>query len=149
MVLMAVPRFERFFRAAAGLDVDKADLRRYNDFVNGKLYDLLVIAEAHAKANGRDVVEPWDLPVTKGLQESIHRFRELDHDIALTPVLERLAAFPPLNGSLGTEVVERLPEVVGGLSLALARTFKILDPGRKNPTAEEWDRAISVFELLL
>ncbi|GAA4584753.1 hypothetical protein GCM10023194_25450 [Planotetraspora phitsanulokensis] len=30
MVLMAVSRFERFFRSAAGVDVDKDNLRRYS-----------------------------------------------------------------------------------------------------------------------
>ena len=34
-----VARFERFFRAAANLDVDKDDLKRYNDFVTDKIYD--------------------------------------------------------------------------------------------------------------
>ncbi|MEV1202219.1 DUF1931 family protein [Microbispora rosea] len=147
--VMAVPRFERFFRTAAGLDVDKEDLRRYSDFVNQKLYDLLVIGQAHAKANVRDVVETWDLPITKGLQESIHRFRDLDEDIELKPILEQLAALPPLDLSIGEEVRERLPEIVGGLSLALARTFTILDPGLKNPRTEQWDRVICVFRLLL
>ncbi|ETK35312.1 hypothetical protein MPTA5024_14775 [Microbispora sp. ATCC PTA-5024] len=147
--MMAVPRFERFFRTAAGLDVDKEDLRRYSDFVNQKLYDLLVIGEAHAKANVRDIVETWDLPITKGLQESIHRFRDLDEDIELKPILEQLAALPPLDLSIGEEVRERLSEIVGGLSLALARTFTVLDPELKNPRTEHWDRAIRVFQLLL
>jgi hypothetical protein len=64
---MAVARFERFFRRAAGLDVDKQDLKRYSDFVNHKVYDLLVRGEATAKANGRDLIEPIDLPITRGL----------------------------------------------------------------------------------
>lgn len=46
MALMGVNRFERFFRTAAGLDVDKDDLRRYSDFVNRKVYDLLLIGQA-------------------------------------------------------------------------------------------------------
>lgn len=149
MAVMAVPRFERFFRSAAGVDVDKNDLRRYGDFVNDKVHDLLVIGQAHAKANRRDVIEPSDLPVTKGLQESIHRFRNLDEDIELKPILEQLAALPPLDLSIGEEVRERLPEIVGGLSLALARTFTILDPGLKNPRTEQWERVIRLFELLL
>jgi hypothetical protein len=33
---MGIARFERFFRAAAGLDVDKEDLKRYADFINRK-----------------------------------------------------------------------------------------------------------------
>lgn len=34
MPVMSVAEFERFFRAAASLDVDKNDLKRYSDFVN-------------------------------------------------------------------------------------------------------------------
>ena len=34
--VMGIARFERFFRAAAGLDVDKEDLKRYADFINRK-----------------------------------------------------------------------------------------------------------------
>ena len=75
MELFGVARFERFFRAAAGLDVDKDDLRRFDDFLNDKIYDLLLRGQANAKANGRDVIEPQDLPITKGLQESIYAFK--------------------------------------------------------------------------
>jgi hypothetical protein len=50
MALMGIAKFERFFRLAAGLDVDKSDLRRYNDFVNGKIYDLLLRGQAAAKS---------------------------------------------------------------------------------------------------
>jgi hypothetical protein len=74
-VPIGVSNFERFFRAAASLDVDKDDLRRYEDFVNRKVRDLLLISRAAARANGRDIIEPWDLPITKGLQETIHDFR--------------------------------------------------------------------------
>ena len=34
MTVMSIARFERFFRAAAGLDVDKNDRKRYSDFVD-------------------------------------------------------------------------------------------------------------------
>ena len=81
--VMGVARFERFFRAAAGLDVDKEDLKRYADFVNRKIHDLLIRGEAVAKANGRDLIQPVDLPITKGMQESIHRFKEIDETIEL------------------------------------------------------------------
>jgi hypothetical protein len=40
--VMGVARFHRFFRTAASLDVHKQDLKRFSDFVNHKLYDLLV-----------------------------------------------------------------------------------------------------------
>ena len=78
MPVSGVARFERFFRLAASLDVDKDDLKRYNEFVQRKLYDLLLIAQAKAKANGRDIVEPQDLPITKGLQERMREFGKLE-----------------------------------------------------------------------
>ena len=81
MPVMAVSKFERFFRLAASLDIDKADIKRYSDFVHQKIYDLLLMGVATAKANDRDTVEPWDLPITKGLQENIHAFRKLDEVI--------------------------------------------------------------------
>jgi hypothetical protein len=85
MPVAGVTRFERFFRAAARLDVDKDDLKRYSDFVNQQICNLLLIGQATAKANVRDVIEPWDLPITKGLHESIHRFREINQETGLEP----------------------------------------------------------------
>jgi hypothetical protein len=149
MPVMAVNKFERFFRVAAGLDVDKDDIKRHSDFVSGKLYDLLLIGQATAKANDRDILQPSDLPITKGLQESIHQFRKLDEEIDLKPILAQLATSPPLDVTMSEETESRLPEVVGGLSLALARTFKIIDPGVKNPQTEHWERAFRIFSLLL
>ncbi|WP_248966405.1 DUF1931 family protein [Sphaerisporangium perillae] len=145
----AVARFQRLFRVAGGLDVDKDDLKRYEDFIDHKIYDLLLIGQAHAKSNARDVIHPSDLPVTKGLQESIHTFRALDEEIALEPVLEQLAKRPPLDLTIAEETERSLPEIVGGLTLVLARTFKIIDPRQKNPHTEHWERAIAIFDLLL
>jgi hypothetical protein len=144
-----VNKFERFFRVAAGLDVDKDDIKRHSDFVSGRLYDLLLIGQVTAKANDRDIIQPNDLPITKGLQESIHQFRKLDEEIDLKPILAQLATWPPLDVTISDETESRLPDVVGGLSLALARTFKIIDPDVKNPQTEHWERAFSVFNLLL
>ncbi len=84
MELFGVAAFERFFREAAGLDVDKDDLRRFDEFVNVRIYDLLLRAVANAKSNGRDVIEPQDLPITKGLQESIQAFEAIDADVPWT-----------------------------------------------------------------
>jgi hypothetical protein len=147
--VVGVTQFERFFLAAAGLDVDKSDLKRYSDFVNRKIYDLLIRGEAAAKANGRDVIEPFDLPVTKGLQESIHEFRKLNEQIELQPILDHLMARPPLDLAYGVATEARLPEVAGGLSLALARTFRTIDPTLKSPQSEHWERSFRIFDLLL
>lgn len=144
-----IPQFQRLFRAAASLDVDKDDLKRYDDFVDGKIHDLLLIGQAHAKANGRDIIQPHDLPVTKGLQERIHEFRKLDEEIELRPLLERLAKHPPLDLVVAEETEQTLPGIAGGLTVALARAFKLIDTKLKNPQTEHWERVARVFDLLL
>jgi uncharacterized protein DUF1931 len=147
--LMGVARFERFFRVAANLDVHKNDLKRYSDFVNEQIYDLLLRANATAKANSRDIIEPYDLPITKGLQESMHEFERIDEEIELEPILEHLAGRPQLDRGYSEETEARLPIVVGGLSVALGRTLKVLDPDRRTPRSEDWERAFRIFDLLL
>jgi hypothetical protein len=149
MTVMSISKFEHFFRRAAGLDVDKADLRRYSDFVNHKIYDLLVRAQAHAKMNDRDVILPMDLPITKGLQESIHDYRDIDEDIELTDILDHLTKLPPLDLEYADDTRAELPRIAGGLSVALGRTLKIIDPQLKNPQGEHWDKAFRVFDQLL
>jgi hypothetical protein len=146
---MNIPKFERFFRVAAGLDIDKEDLKRFEDFVNRKIYDLLMRGQAIAKANGRNIIEPFDLPITKGLQESIHAFRSLDAEIELQPILDFLIRQARLDIGYSCETQARLPSIGGGLGFALAHTFKTIDPNVKNPQTEQWKRAFRIFDLLL
>ena len=47
------------------------------------------------------------------------------------------------------EVRAMLPQIVGGLTVALAWTFRTLDPDVKNPDTTHWDRAIEIFNRLL
>ena len=141
MAIMGVARFERFFRVAADLGVDKDDLKRYNEFVHHKLYDLLIIGQGTARANDRGIIMPFDLPITKGLQESMHRFNNLDEDVELQPILEHLATLPALDLLVNEETQARLPAVAGGLSVALATTFKIIDPKLRNPQTTHWERS--------
>jgi hypothetical protein len=125
MRVMSANKFERFFRVAAGLNVDKQDLKRYVRLPQSE--DLL--------------------PITKGLQESVDAFGKLDQE--LRPILEGLAALPPLDLACSVETEARLPEIAGGLSLALARTFKIIDPDLKSPQSEHWERSFRIFDLRL
>jgi len=111
---MNVSKFERFFRVAGGLDMDKTDLKRCSDFVHRKAYDLLLMSQPAAKFNLRDVIEFWDLPITKGPQESIHGFTKLDEQIELEPILEGRTQLPPLDLEYGEETRLRLPSVYGG-----------------------------------
>jgi hypothetical protein len=81
--ISGIARFECLYRAAAGLDVDNSDLRRHDDLVDRKIHDLLLRAQATARANGRDVMQPFDVPIASGLQQRIHESRELDPEIGL------------------------------------------------------------------
>jgi hypothetical protein len=42
-----------------------------------------------------------------------------------------------------------LPRYSGGISLPLARSFRIIDPELKNPQTEHWERSQRIFDLLL
>jgi hypothetical protein len=61
---MGVTKFERFFRAATSLNVDKQDLKRYSDFINHKIYDLLIWAGPRRKRMAATSSIPQDLPIT-------------------------------------------------------------------------------------
>ena len=149
MPVMGVKKFQWFFRTAGGVDVDRNDIQRYLDFSNDVLYDLLVRGRAAARANVRDVIEPWDLPITAGIQQSMHRFRELDEDIELGPILAEVAARPPLDAALDETLERELPEVFGGVSVALAQSFRLIDAELKAVHSEEWERAFNLFRLVI
>lgn len=149
MTVMGTMKFERFFRVAVSLDVDKQALKRYDDFVNHKIYDLLIRGQATAKANGRDIIEPHDLPITRGLRECIHSFAKLEGEIELKAILDHITARPPLHLAMSVETESRLAEIAGGLSVPLARAFKLIDPGTRNPAIADWERAFRIFDLLL
>ena len=149
MPVMGGSRFHRFFRIVGSVDVDENDLKRYNDFVNRKLHDLLVRGEANAKANARDVIAPWDLPITKGLQESIHLFKQVDEEIKLKPILDDLAMLPQLDLAVSVDAEAQLPEIAGGISVALAHTIKIVEPAVDTPHTEHWERSFRIFDRLL
>jgi hypothetical protein len=124
-------------------------MKRYLEFVNCTIYDLLLIGQAHAESNGRDIIEPPDLPITAGLQKTIHEFRKLDEEIEIGPILDYIAARPPLSAAVSEETQQGLPEIFGGISVALARTLKILDPSARSIPPAEWDRAFRIFDLLI
>ncbi len=89
------------------------------------------------------------MPITAGLQECINAFKKMDETIELQPILDRLEKQPPLVLIYSDDTEEMLREIGGGLSVALARAFKITDPGLKHPHSEHWDHANRIFSLLL
>lgn len=89
------------------------------------------------------------MPLTKGLQESMHAFERLDTELALEPILEQLAQLPTLDLEYSDATRDRLPAIVGALTISLAKTFKVIDPDVKNPDSTHWDRAFEILSMLL
>ncbi|MEA2962892.1 MAG: hypothetical protein QOI46_2990 [Alphaproteobacteria bacterium] len=146
---IGISHFERLFRVAGGLDIDKSDIKRHEDFVNRKIYDLLICADETARLNGRDVIELRDLPLTQGLRGCIGDFKQIDETVELRPILDYIAKWPPLSLGYSDETKAEFPNIAGGISVAVARTFKLVDPELKNPQTKHWERAHSIFSLLL
>jgi hypothetical protein len=68
--VMSVAKFEPFFRIAAGLNVDKQDLKRYSDFINQKVYDLLDRIRA---SDNIEVLTHTEIVPLYGIGRSIRR----------------------------------------------------------------------------
>jgi len=138
-----------FLARGSGVDFDDEQTAQVAALAERKLVDLFDVAGETALANGRRKIFWHDLPITKGLQERIHEFRRLDEQLELQPILDQLARHPPLDLDYADDTSARFPEIIGGFSVALARSFKILEPRLKNPRTEHWQRALDLFDLTL
>ena len=147
--MTGIPQVQRFFRAAGGVNVDKDDVKRYWKFLDDKIDDIVIAGRDTAKWNGRDMIAPQDLPITKGLQEQIRAFGKLEEADELRRLLRGTVRRPPDDVTLADEAEDELIEVFGGLGVALARSFRLLDEHVTNPTTEHWDRAFGLFRLLV
>ncbi len=142
-------KFELLFRHAAGLDMDKSDMKRLYEVVNQKMHDLLVQGVATAKTNDRDIVQIFDLPISKGLQDCINEVRKYETELELEPILKQLATLPRLDLDYSKKIESSLPDLVGGITVALAKTFKVINPELKNPQSQDWERVINIINILL
>ena len=143
-----IPLFERFFRSAAGIKVDKNDLRRFQEFVDEQIDGVSIAGRDAAKWNGRDVIEPQDLPITRGVQERMREFDKLEEADEVRNLLREQVRRPPADVTFSENTERLLVELFGGLSIALARSFRVIDPTSENPSAQHWDRAFALFRML-
>jgi hypothetical protein len=143
-----IPLFERFFRSAAGIKIDKNDLRRFQDFVDEQIDGVSIAGRDVAKWNGRDVIEPQDLPITKGVQERMREFDKLEEADEVRNLLREQVRRPPADVTFSEDTERLLVELFGGLSIALARSFRVIDPTSENPSTQHWDRAFALFRML-
>jgi hypothetical protein len=75
--------------------------------------------------------------------------RAIHERIELEPILDRLVNRPPMQFSYTDETEAMLPDLAGGLGVAVARAMKIIEPDLKNPQTKQWELATRIFELLL
>jgi hypothetical protein len=143
-----IPVFERFFRSVASIDIDKNDVRRFREFIDEEIDAIAIAARDSAKWNGRDVIARQDLPITKGVQERMREFDKLDEADEIRELLGREVRRPPADVTFDEETEQLLPELFGGLSIALARSFRLVDPKVVNPSSEHWERVFNWFRLV-
>jgi hypothetical protein len=147
--MTAIPELQRFFRSVASINVDKSDLRLFRTFVDEMVDDIAIAGRNSARWNGRDVIAPQDLPITKGLQERMREFDKIDEADELRDLLHSTVRRPPDDVTFSEETEDELIEVFGGLSVALARSLRIIDSEMTNPSTEHWDRAFTLFRMVI
>lgn len=140
--------FERFFRSVAGIKIDKNDVRRFREFIDEQIDDIAIAGRNSAKWNGRDVIVAQDLPITKGVQERMREFDKLDEAEEIRGLLRQVVRRPPGDVTFAEDTEELLPELFGALGIALARSFRVVDPTVSNPSTEHWNRVFTILRLV-
>lgn len=140
-----VPVFQRFFRSVGHVKIDRNDVKRFRAFVDDMIDDVAITGRNAATSNGRDVIAPQDLPITKGLQERMREFDDLEEADEIRGLLAQTVRRPPADVTFSEETEDVLAELFGGLAVALARTFREVDPEVVDPGTEHWDRVTTIF----
>lgn len=148
-VVFGANRLEELVWRVSEVELDKSDLQRLSEFVGDKLYDLLLVGVQHASYNDRDLIMEPDLPLTRGLRESMQDFELYEEEVDIEPILEQLATYPQLEREPSQEVIDLLPEIVGTLIMVTTQLMTVVDPGISNPDSETWDRVTETMNLLI
>ena len=148
-LVMGAQRLEELARRGSDLTLYKNDLAQLSDLASRKLNDLLIIGARNASYNGHDLVVAPDLPLTKGLLQSMDDLSLYLEEIELEPILEQLATYPPLDRQLSEEVVQMLPELVGTIILVTVKFVVTVYPDMSNLDSDTWERVSRAMDLLL
>ncbi len=99
--------------------------------------------------NGRDVIWESDLPITKGLQETIISFKKLEEELPIEDILNYLSTVPPLKYPLSADLEAKLPEITGALLVVLAKVMKEIDNESRQVTHELIEKSSKILDLTL
>ena len=149
MAVVGFTKLEALFRKAASIDIKKGHAKEITDITETKLIDLLIAAERNANLNGRDIIWESDLPITKGLQETIINLRKLEEEIALDDVLAFLATITPLKYELSENAQNKLPEIIGALLVVMAKIMKEIDDNDRALDHETISKTKKIMDLTL
>jgi hypothetical protein len=148
-VVFGANRLEEFVQRVSDVELDKSDLERLSNFVSDKLHDMLLVGVRHAGYNNRDMIMQADLPITKGLQESMQDFELYEEELEIEQILDQLATYPLMDREPSQEVIDMLPDLMGTLIMVTAQLMTVVDPGVENPGSETWDRVTKTMDLLI
>ncbi|WP_457577505.1 DUF1931 family protein [Desulfomarina sp.] len=148
-MVMGVKQLQRLFRQVSGLEIDKSDVKRLNDFIGNRLRALLLQGQVAASVNGRDIIDYQDIPITIGLQQAIREFIDINEELSLVEILRQQATLPPLRMDISDLLEKKLPELVGGISVGLAKIFRVVNEEIKNPGSREWEQVEEIYRILL
>ncbi len=149
MAVVGFTKLEALFRKAASIDIKKGHAKEITDLVEQKLVDLLIAGERNANMNGRDVILEADLPITKGLQETIIHFKKLEEAIDVKEILDFLTTVPPLKYPLSADLEAKLPEITGALMVVMAKIIKEIDDNDRALDHETLGKTKRIMDLTL
>ncbi len=149
MAVVGFTKLEALFRKAASLDIKKGHAKDITDIAEAKLVDFLIAGERNANLNGRDVIWESDLPITKGLQETIIALKKFEEEIALDDVLNFLTTIPPLKYDLSEEAEAKLPEIIGAVLIIMAKIMKEIDDNDRALDHETINKTKRIMDLTL
>ncbi len=151
--VVGLSRLEALYKTFVGLDLDKTKAQMILDTASRKLADLFIVAQQRAYARGSDTVELIDLPITKGLENTINEYKRErerlnDPKLDLGPILDYLAESIP-GILIGESVREELQDITAAVLLLTGRVIKTIDPKARKPSKEDIERARQILDLTL
>jgi len=78
----------------------------------------------------------------------MREFDKLEEAEEIRALLRQVMRRPPGDVTFAEDTEDLLPELFGGLSVALAQAFRVVDPTVSNPSTEHWNRVFTIFRLV-
>ena len=151
--IIGLSRLEALYRTFTGLDLDKGRAEAILDLASRKLEDLFIAGLERAYARGSDVVEIIDLPITKGLRNTIEEYKRErerlnDPRLDLAPIVDYLTG--RITGLvIGESARSELQDLTAAILLLAGRVIKTIDPTTRKPSKEDIERARKILDLTL